>query len=296
MTTKFAVVALAGIPNAGKSTLLNAIVGQKLSVISKKPQSTRQAVRGIYTKDDTQLVFVDPPGLLDPSSLLQTAMMELATRTLNEAHIVLHLHPAPMGEPEQLMQLVPDAKLADKPIGTVLTKIDVVHEELLRSLRSRSMTETFLVSAQTGEGIADVVDWCCQRAGPGDFAYDPDDISTQPVRFFVEEFVREAAFEILAQELPYALAAEVDEFREGSKAVYIRVVLYVERESQKGMVIGRRGQTIKTLGKLARRRTEALIGQPVYLDLWVKVLPKWRAAPQALERFGLPVSDDSTRT
>ena len=124
----------------------------------------------------------------------------------------------------------------------------------------------------------------------------PSCISTQPVRFFVEEFVREAAFEVLAQELPYALAAEVDEFREGSKAVYIRVVLYVERESQKGMVIGRRGQTIKTLGKEARSKTEALLGQPVYLDLWVKVLPKWRTAPQALERFGLPVSDDSART
>jgi GTP-binding protein Era len=141
----------------------------------------------------------------------------------------------------------------------------------------------------TGAGLPALLDWCRDQALPGPFHNDPDELSTQPVRFFVEELVREAAFEVLGQELPYALAAQVDEFREQESPVYIRVNLYVERDSQKGMVIGKRGATVKRLGALARQKIERLLGERVYLDLWTKVLPKWRTRPQALRSLGFRV-------
>jgi len=150
------------------------------------------------------------------------------------------------------------------------------------------------VSATTGSGVDPVIAWCAGHVPEAPFRYDAEDISTQPLRFFVEEFVREAAFDLLRQELPYAVTARVDEFREREEPVYIGVTLYVERESQKGMVIGARGATIKALGIAARRRSEDLMGQQVYLDLRVKVLPRWRKSPKFLRELGfrIPTSRD----
>jgi len=286
LDTRCAVIALAGKPNSGKSTLLNAIVGAKLAITSPKPQSTRQPVVGIHTEGATQLVFVDPPGLLDePRYLLQQAMMEQVTDALRGADAILYLSTLADGPPPPLEQLVPADALKRQPVATVLTGADLVPQ------RERPAVEppTFLVGSPTGEGVQEVLGWCREQARPGAFRHDPDDVSTQPLRFFVAEFVREAAFELLDEELPYALAAEVDEFREHSDPVYIRVTVHVERESQKGIVIGSNGRTIKQLGALARQRIENLLGERVYLDLWVKVLPKWRRSPQRLREFGFPL-------
>ena len=144
---------------------------------------------------------------------------------------------------------------------------------------------------RTGQGLDAVSKWCAEHVPPGEFRYDPDDVSTEPVRFFAAEYVREAAFELLEDELPYSLAVSVDEFREGSEPVYIGATIHVERESQKPMVIGRGGQMVRELGRRARKRIEELLGQRVYLDIWVKVLPKWRSKSAALQRFGLPVTE-----
>jgi GTP-binding protein Era len=283
--TRCAVIALAGKPNSGKSTLLNAIVGAKLAITSAKPQSTRQSVVGIHTEGETQLVFVDPPGLLEPRYLLQQAMMEQVMDALRGADAILHLSTLADGAPPPLEELVPADALKGQPVATVLTGADLVppHE------RPATAPPTFLVGATTGEGVEEVLEWCREQARPGAFRYDPEDISTQPLRFFVAEFVREAAFELLDEELPYALAAEVDEFREDSDPVYIRVTVHVERESQKGIVIGSNGRTIKQLGALARQSIEHLLGKRVFLDLWVKVLPKWRRSPQRLRELGFPL-------
>jgi GTP-binding protein Era len=153
-------------------------------------------------------------------------------------------------------------------------------EELTRS--------GLVVSAEQGKGI-DALLACIRPLLPeGEFHYDPDDVGTQQLRFFVVEYLREAAFELLGDELPYSFTAEVEEFREAERPVYIRVTLFIERESQKGIVVGRGGQTIRALGAHARARLEQLIGAPVYLDTWVKVLPNWRRSPAALTRFGFP--------
>jgi GTP-binding protein Era len=287
--TRFAIVALAGRPNAGKSTLLNRIVGEKLAITSSKPQSTRYVVRGILTQDDTQLVFIDPPGLFDPGNLMQTAMVESAAGAVRDADVVLHLHPANAGDPEPLIEMAPNLRQTGKPLATVLTKIDLVGGQFRGSEVEGTV---FPVSAITGAGVTELLEWCREHAPTGPFMYPADDLSTQNLRFFAAEAVREAVFELLEQELPYATAAQVDEFREGTSPVYIRVTLYVERASQKGMLIGKRGATIKALGELARSKIEELMGESVYLDLWVKVLAKWRGDSRALQMLGHPVTSN----
>ena len=291
-STRFATIVLAGRPNVGKSTLLNALVGTSLAITSPKPQSTRQPVFGVWTEGDTQLLFIDPPGLFEARYALQETMVEQAVKLLERADVILYLHPIDEGEPPPLESLVPEEVEIGAPVIAVITKADLTMADR-QPAEKRPPAELpirLAVSAVTGEGLESLLDWCRAQARPGPFRHDPDDLSTQPVRFFVTEFVREAAFEILGQELPYAVAASVDEFRESEEPVYIRVTMYVERASQKGMVIGRGGKTIKRLGALARTKIEALLGERVYLDLWVKVLPKWRKRVDALRQLGFPVT------
>lgn len=287
MTTRCGTFALAGRANAGKSTLLNALIEAPLAIVSERPQTTRMPVVGIRTEDEHQLVFVDPPGLLQPEYLLQASMLEEAVGALSRADGILYLHP--LDDPDQpappLKTLLPPGTAVRAPVCTLYTRADTVP----RTLRGTRAPDEVIVSAVTGEGLAGVLAWCRSHAPPGAFRYDPEDLGTQPLRFFVAEYVREAAFALLGQELPYALAAEVDEFREGSAPLYIRVTLYVERESQKGMVVGKGGRTIREIGARARRRIETFLATRVYLDLWVKTLPKWRSTPGALRRFGFPV-------
>ena len=272
-------IVLAGKPNAGKSTLLNRLVGQKLAIVSEKPQATRHSTIGIRTDGHIQLIFVDPPGLLEPGNLLQDAMLKEALDALQRANAVLHLSAITEGPPAPLSGLFGDAAPYSGSVLTLLTKADLMEG-------ATAPAGALRVSTVSGEGIDTVLAWCRAHAPRGPFRGDPDALSEQPLRFFVGEFVREAAFETLGQELPYSIATAVEEFRESSAPVYIRVTLYVERESQKGMVIGSGGRTIKTLGARARPRIENLLGGPVYLDLWVKVLPKWRTNAHALQRLG----------
>jgi GTP-binding protein Era len=284
LTTRFATVVLAGEPNVGKSTLLNALVGEKLAIVSSKPQSTRAPVMGLVTDRDCQLLFVDPPGLLEPRSLIHESMMEGAAQSLRGADAVLVLRPLSEKRAPDIDALMPTLRDSHCPVATVFTKSDAFED-----LPVPTTTDPcFVVSARTGDGIPTLLEWCRQQAPVGEFRYDPEDIGTQPLRFFVAELVRESAFDHLEQELPYAMAALVDEFRENQDPVYIRVILYVERESQKGVVIGRDGSTIKAIGADARSKVEELLGQRVYLDLWVKVLSKWRKSPRMLRMFGLP--------
>ncbi|MFQ5704430.1 MAG: GTPase Era [Gemmatimonadales bacterium] len=290
--TRFATIALAGKPNSGKSTLLNALIGQKLAITSSKPQSTRRVAVGVHTEGDLQLVFVDPPGLLNPRNELQVSMLLSATEALSGADAVIYTHPITEGTPPALETILPaEHDGVPKHVATVLTKADVLAD----CDWTDCQTEQFLVSAKTGQGIQALLEWCGAHAKPGPFRYDPEDVSTQSLRFFTSELVREAAFELLDQELPYAIAVEIDEFRETESPVYISAVVYVERESQKGIVIGREGRTIKALGRTARVKIEELVAERVYLDLRVKVIPKWRSNPNVLRMLGLPMPRDRAR-
>ena len=280
-------VALAGHPNVGKSSLMNALVGQHLAIVSPKPQTTRLPVVGLRTDADTQYVLHDLPGLLDPAYALQASMLAAARDVLARADVVLQLHPASDAPAPAFTSLVQLDQPLRAPVLVVYTKGDLVTPARRRELAS----DAVVVSATTGEGIGDLLERVKPHLPERQFDYDSDDVGTQPVRFFVVEYLREAAFDLLEDELPYAFTAEVEEFREAERPMYIRVTLFVERETQKAMVIGRAGRTIKAIGQHARARVEELVGTPVYLDLWVKALPRWRRSPAALARFGFPTSD-----
>jgi GTPase len=284
-------IALAGAPNVGKSSLLNALVGQHLAIVSPRAQATRLPVTGIRTdpSTDTQYVFHDLPGLLDPAYLLQVRMRQLALDALERMDVVLHLHPAPDAPAPSLEAVARLDHPIAAPVLTIYTKADLVPPARARQLES----EALVVSTSTELGLPRLLQALRDRLPQREFAFDPDDVGTQPVRFFVVEYLREAAFELLEDELPYGFTAEVEEFREAEQPVYIRVTLFVERESQKRIVIGAGGRTIKAIGAQARRRIEELIGAPVYLDCWVKVLPHWRKSTAALTRFGFPELETS---
>ena len=282
------IVVLAGLPNVGKSSLMNALICEPLAIVSPKPQTTRAPVRGLLTEGDTQIIFADPAGLLDPAYPLQAAMLRAAVRSIEDADVILHLHPLSESPAPPLASLLPvDARPHASPL-TVYTKADLVAPERASAVRSGEL----VVSAATGKGLSELLVEVRSRLPEGPFLYDADDIGTQPLRFFAAEFVREAAYAELEQELPYSLAVEIDEFREGASPVYIRATIAVERESQKPIVLGRGGRTIKAIGTAARGRLEAFLGQRVRLELWVTVWPKWRKDPQALARLGLPLTKE----
>jgi GTP-binding protein Era len=280
-------VALAGAPNVGKSSLLNALVGQHLALVSPRAQATRLPVVGLRTDGDTQYIFHDLPGLLEPAYLMQARMRQLAVEALDRMDVVLHLHPAPEAPAPPLAELARLEHPLRAPVLTVYTKADLVSS----ARRAELGRDALVVSTVAEAGIERLLERVRALLPEGEFAYDPEDVGTQPVRFFVVEYLREAAFELLEDELPYGFTAEVEEYREEERPVYIRVTLFVERESQKRIVIGAGGRTIKAIGAHARRRIEALIGAPVYLDCWVKVLPQWRKSAAALARFGFPESE-----
>jgi GTP-binding protein Era len=279
-------VALAGRPNVGKSTLLNALVGEHLAIVSPKPQSTRVPVVGLVTRDDAQFIFTDSPGLLEPEYKLHEAMRAAAVRAIADADVIAYLHPLPEFPAPPLEQVAKLNRLPKAPIVTVYTKADLVP---LTARPPDRLTAAVLVSAVTRDGLDALLDVLRGYLPESPFHYDPEEMATQPSRFFAAEFVREAAFEQLREELPYSVAVEIDEFREGASPVYIRAVVYVERDSQKGILIGDGGRTIKALGQTARAKIEALLGERVFLELHVKVLPKWRRHEPSLKRLGYSV-------
>jgi len=284
MSTRAGHIALAGAPNVGKSTLFNALVGQHLAIVSPKAQATRLPVTGIHTDGDTQYIFHDLPGLLDPAYLLQSRMRDLALDTAGRMNLVLHLHPAPEAPAPAFETLAGLSRPLGVPTLTVYTKGDLVPSDRRAALERGSP----VVAASATESLEALLRRVRPFLPEREFEYDPEDVGTQPLRFFVVEYLREAAFALLEDELPYSFTAEVEEFREAERPIYIRVTLFVERESQKAIVIGKGGRTIKALGAHARSRLEELIGAPVYLDCWVKALPNWRKSSGALARFGFP--------
>ena len=277
--TRCGTVVLAGRPNVGKSTLLNALVGEHLAIVSPKPQSTRLPVVGLLSTDDTQFIFTDSPGLLEPEYLLHETMRRSALASLADADVIAYLHPLAERPAPPLAQVARLEHPPRAPILTVYTKADLVASP-------PPVSDGLVVSAAARQGLDALLQALADRLPESPFLYDAAEMATQPTRFFAAEFVREAAFELLHQELPYSVAVDIDEFREGARPVYIRAVVYVERDSQKGIVIGDGGRTIKALGQGARAKIEALLGEPVYLELHVKVLPKWRRRAASLKRLG----------
>ena len=284
-------VALAGRPNAGKSTLFNALLGQRLSIVTAKPQTTRSRILGILTHPQSQIIFLDTPGLLEASYKLHETMAHQIDQAARQADLVLLLFDA--SRPRDRSALVKDfLERTRVPVLAVLNKIDLVQPTQLDGLQKIIADEFGIaspipVSALRGDGLGDLLSHLEVQLPCGPKLYPDDMVAEQPERFFAAERIREVAFEHLEDELPYAINIHIEEFRQrpGHKT-YIRAIIYVGRESQKGIVIGKKGMRLRSIGRQSRAALEELLDEPVYVELWVKVRSDWRDKERDLREFG----------
>jgi len=291
--TRCGFVALIGAPNAGKSTLLNALVGSKVTIVSHKVQTTRALIRGITLEGNAQLIFVDTPGIFAPKRRLDRAMVTTAWSGAHEADLIGVLIDARKGIDEEAEALLD--RLADvKPTKIlILNKIDLVPRATLLLLtkignEKAKFDSTFMISALTGDGVADLKTWLATRMPPSPWLYPPDQMSDAPVRQLAAEITREKLFERLHQELPYHSTVETEVWKElrGGK-IRIEQTIYVERESQRKIVIGKGGQTLKAIGESSRREIAEIVEHKVHLFLFVKVREGWGDDPERYRAMGL---------
>ncbi|MBM4301204.1 MAG: GTPase Era [Deltaproteobacteria bacterium] len=285
-------VALMGFPNVGKSTLLNRLVGGKLSITSPKPQTTRHRLLGIVNLPEAQLLFIDTPGVLDPKGALNASLVAAALAALSEADVVVWLvEPRAPALDDQV--LLPRLRRLHRPLIVAINKIDTVAKPRLLPLIS-AYHEMFPavpiipLSALLGDGVAEMVAEILKLLPASPPLYPPDQDTDSTERFLVAELIRERVLHHTSEEIPHAVAVQVEEFDEGRRPylVKIRAVIFVERDSQKGILIGKQGRMLKAIGAEARGEIEALLGAKVFLDLWVKVWKNWRKDPRALRALG----------
>jgi GTP-binding protein Era len=292
MQKKSGYVAILGLPNSGKSTLLNAILGQELSIVTPKPQTTRNKITGIYTEDNVQMVFTDTPGILDPKYKLQFFMRKETESSFAEADILLFVLDITKYNSEVLSEVFNKYR---KPFSShklilVLNKIDLVNkDEVLLAIREingkMGLDEIVPLSALTSFNITELIKTITKYLPESEFYYDDDIITSQPEKFFVSEIIREQAMMIYREEIPFAICVDIEEFREQpNRKVYIKANILLEKESQKAIVIGTNGLMVKELGMKARKRTESFLHHPVFLELHVKVKKDWKNDEKFLKR------------
>ena len=289
-------VALIGEPNVGKSTLLNALLGQKLSIVTPKPQTTRHKIAGILTGDNYQVVFLDTPGLIEPRYTLQEVMMSFSAEAMNEADVVLFLTDATdRGAIGSIRNSPAVARLFNskqkKPVFVVINKMDLVEKGAILPLikgfsEAYPFDEIIPVSALKEENLDDLKETIVKYIPEGNAFYPEDYVSDRDERFFVSELIREEIFKVFKEEVPYSTTVEIEEFRDSDseRKTFIRAIVYVERESQKGIIIGKKGAALKQIGQNSRRQIEEMIGHEVFLELFVKVVKKWREVSRLSQR------------
>ena len=285
-------VAIVGPPNVGKSTLLNRLMGQKIAIVTPKPQTTRNRLLGIFTRPGVQMIFVDTPGIFRPGYPLQKAMVETAVRALGEADLALTMIDAGGGrgdDEDRILRLL-------SPGGTAavlaLNKIDLVGDKkrllplIDRYHRTGLFREIVPISALTGDGVDDLLSALTGLLPEGPQYYPEDMITESPERFLAAEVIREKVFLRTGEEIPYSAAVKVDEYKDRGDSLYIKATVYLERDSQKAIVIGQKGAKLKEIGQLAREELEAQTGRKIFLDLWGKVRRRWRHQTGDLRFFG----------
>jgi GTP-binding protein Era len=286
-------VALIGAPNAGKSTLLNALVGSKVTIVSRKVQTTRALIRGIAVEGSSQLIFVDTPGIFSPRRRLDRAMVTTAWGGAHDADLVGVLIDTRKGldeEAEAILERLVDLK---QPKLLVLNKVDVVEKQTLLTLSQAANDKTkfeatFMISALKGDGVADLKRWLAGRVPAGPWLYPADQMSDAPLRQLAAEITREKLFERLHQELPYHSTVETEVWKELRKGdIRIEQTIYVERDSQRKIVLGKGGQTIKAIGEAARKEIAEVAEAKVHLFLFVKVREGWGEDPERYRAMGL---------
>ena len=301
-------VAVIGRPNAGKSTLVNRLVGQKIAIVTSKPQTTRNRIQGIVTKPEGQVVFIDTPGLHEADSALGRQMMQEVAAALEGIDVLLLMVDASHAEIHRDDLLLEKARRFGGKAILALNKIDRVPKPKLLPLidsfaKAFDFAHIVPISALKGSGCDELLQEILKQLPEGQPYFPEDQVTDQPERFLAAEIIREKAIQVMYHEVPYALAVFVEKFEETPKLLRIEALMNVERDSQKKILIGHKGETIKKIGTEARKELEAILGTKIYLGLYVKVAPDWRESPQKvreldwryqLERLA-PQNDDESR-
>ena len=289
-------VALVGRPNVGKSTLMNFLVGQKVAITSNKPQTTRNKISGIYTKDDMQVVFVDTPGIFKPHLELDDYMDKASLSSLKDVDLILFMvEPEKMGRGDEY--IIEQLKKVNVPILLLINKVDQVNpNELLPIIDEYHKLDVFKeflpISATQGIGIADLIEVLREYLPEGPDYYDPEQITDRPEYFMVAELIREQILKLTAEEVPHAAAVWVERMNQHeNNKLQIEATIYVEKSGQKGIIIGKGGAMLKQIGIKSRKQIEELLGEKVNLKLWVKVQRNWRSDPRFLKQIGYNSKD-----
>jgi GTP-binding protein Era len=286
-------VAIVGRPNAGKSTFLNKVVGQKVAIVSSKAQTTRHRIRGIHSEKGGQAVFVDTPGVHKPLHLLGEQLVKTAVESLEGVDLVLFMVDGRTSAGRGDKYVADLLKQVDKPVMLVMNKLDSgkADPEVVQSYRDLGeYGEPFIVSALYGKGIKPLMTEIMKRLPEGAAFYDEETVTDQTERDLAGELVREAVLRLTQEEIPHSVAVRVDEFKDREDGTaFIQATLFVERDSQKGILIGEKGQKLKEIGQTAREAIEKTLGRKAYLELWVKVLPNWRKQMKTLKQLGYAV-------
>jgi len=284
-------VALVGRPNVGKSTLMNRLVGQKVAIVSDKPQTTRHKIHSILTRDDAQVVFMDTPGIHKPKHRLGRHMVDLSLGALREVDLVLFLCEALDPGPGDKF-IIEHFNGISTPVFLLLNKIDLIpRSEILPLIEAYRhlyrFSEIIPVSAVTGENLDRLTELIIGYLEPGPMYYPGGEVTDRPERFIMSEIIREKVLQLTSQEIPHSVTVEVEDVQERPNGlVAVRAVIYTERDSQKGILIGKNGGMLKEIGKRAREEMEALFGSKIFLELWVKVRAEWRNNERYLKSFG----------
>ena len=291
--TRCGFVALIGAPNVGKSTLVNALVGSKVTIVSRKVQTTRALIRGIVIEDNAQIILVDTPGIFSPKRRLDRAMVSTAWSGAHDADLVCVLIDAKSGLDEEAEAIFSKLATVAHPKILVLNKIDLIPREKLLALAQAAnermkFEHTFMISALSGDGVDDLRRTLAKSVPPGPFHYPEDQMSDAPMRHLAAEITREKIYRQLHQELPYQSTVETDSWTErNDKSVRIEQTIFVERDSQRKIVLGKGGATIKAICAESRKEIGEILGQPVHLFLFVKVREKWGDDPNRYREMGL---------
>ena len=290
-------VAILGRPNVGKSTFLNRVVGQKIAIMSDKAQTTRNKIQGIYTEDNAQIVFIDTPGIHKPHSQLGDFMVQSALSTLNEVDAVLFMVNATQKRGRGDDFIIERLKNVKKPIYLVINKIDQIHPDKLLQImddyrNTLDYAEVFPISALEGNNCPELIESLVNTLTEGPQYYPADQITDHPERFIAGELIREKVLELTREEVPHSVAVVVDRIhREDDEKVLVQATIVVERNSQKGIIIGKGGKMLKQIGVKARKDIELMLGDKVYLELWVKVQPNWKDRQVDLQALGYKQDD-----
>ena len=290
-------IAIVGRPNVGKSTFLNNVVGQKIAIMSDKAQTTRNKIQGVYTTDNAQIVFIDTPGIHKPHSRLGDFMVKSALSTLNEVDAVIFMVNAEQKRGRGDDFIIERLKNVKKPIYLVINKIDKIHPDHLLEVMddyrdTLDYKDVFPISALNGNNCAELVHDLVEDLPEGPQYYPEDQVTDHPERFIVSELIREKVLQLTREEVPHSVAVVVDRIkREDDEKVLIQATIVVERSSQKEIIIGKGGKMLKEIGTRARKEIEFMLGDKVFLELWVKVQPNWKDRQVDLKAFGYRQDD-----